>query len=114
MAKIHLVTQYSENYGAHDWSGNGDCPQYWKFKGGEDYFFPLPAGYPLGRVAELVTQDLMPRVEWNSDHSRSHLLNWQVVQDDFRTEFERMQLEYDGQVDFPAITLSVLDLALPQ
>jgi hypothetical protein len=24
-----------ENYGAHDWDGEGNCPQYWKNKGGE-------------------------------------------------------------------------------
>ncbi len=27
--------QDQENYGAHDWDGKGECPQHWKFKGGE-------------------------------------------------------------------------------
>jgi hypothetical protein len=26
--------QYMENYGAHEWDGKGQCPEYWKFKGG--------------------------------------------------------------------------------
>jgi len=30
-------TQYRENYGAHDWDGTGECPQYWKNKGGNTY-----------------------------------------------------------------------------
>ena len=35
---ITLVsTQCRENYGSHDWDGKGECPQYWKNKGGETY-----------------------------------------------------------------------------
>ncbi len=113
MAKIHIVTQYMENYGAHDWDGQGLCPQYWKFKGGDDYFFPLPAGYPLDRVDELVPQ-IWPQVTWDTDYSRQTVLNWQVVSDDFRTEFESQQLEYDGRIDFPTQVLTVLDLVLAQ
>ena len=36
--KLLINTQYMENYGAHDWDGTGECPQYWKFKGGQDFF----------------------------------------------------------------------------
>jgi len=36
--KIVVQTQHRENYGAHDWDGQGECPQYWKFKGGNTYF----------------------------------------------------------------------------
>lgn len=113
MDKIHIVTQYMENYGAHDWDGQGLCPQYWKFKGGEEYFLPLPTGYPLDRVDELVPQ-IWPQVTWDTDYSRQTVLNWQVVADDFRTVFERQQLEYDGRIDFPAQVLTVLDLVLAQ
>jgi hypothetical protein len=35
--KIVLDTQHRENYGAHDWDGTGECPQYWKSKGGSTY-----------------------------------------------------------------------------
>lgn len=35
--KIVIQTQHRENYGAHDWDGEGACPQYWKFKGGNTY-----------------------------------------------------------------------------
>ena len=37
MAKLLITTQTYENYGAHDWDGVGQCPQYWKAKGGSDY-----------------------------------------------------------------------------
>ena len=37
--KIVLValTQIRENYGAHDWDGEGSCPEYWKNKGGNEF-----------------------------------------------------------------------------
>lgn len=35
--KLVIYTQIRENYGAHDWDGEGECPQYWKNKGGEVY-----------------------------------------------------------------------------
>ena len=35
--KIVFQTQIRENYGAHDWDGEGACPQYWKYKGGNTY-----------------------------------------------------------------------------
>ena len=41
MSNKNLViwTQYRENYGAHTWDGEGDCPQHWKNKGGGTYVF---------------------------------------------------------------------------
>jgi len=36
--KLHIWTQDHENYGAHDWDGVGECPSYWKAKGGADFF----------------------------------------------------------------------------
>lgn len=35
--KIVLFTQIRENYGAHDWDGQGEVPQRWKMKGGNTY-----------------------------------------------------------------------------
>ena len=34
-----IITQVRENYGAHDWDGEGEAPQYWKNKGGSVYIF---------------------------------------------------------------------------
>ncbi len=38
MTEFHLVVfyQHEENYGAHNWDGEGECPEYWKMKGGHD------------------------------------------------------------------------------
>jgi len=36
-SKLKIHSQFYENYGAHDWGGNGDCPQSWKPKGGHTF-----------------------------------------------------------------------------
>jgi hypothetical protein len=50
--KVLITTQYMENYGAHDWDGTGECPQYWKAKGGEEFFLPLEGFRPDHEFAE--------------------------------------------------------------
>jgi hypothetical protein len=40
--------------------------------------------------------------------SRQYIVGYAVVEDDFRTEFEQSQLEYDGHIACPAITLAEL------
>ena len=106
--KLHIVTQYMENYGAHDWDGEGSCPQRWKFKGGEDYFYQLGAETPSDEhLAELITA-LRPRFEYDHEGARNSLVGYGVVADDYRTEFERSQLEYDGVIQHPAVMLQPL------
>ena len=106
MAKLHIVTQYQENYGAHDWDGQGDCPQYWKFKGGDDYFV---LNVDLNRAAETVDA-VRSQIEWDTQYSRSWVINWEVVADDFVTEFERNQLEWEGKISWPVKCLKVTEL----
>ena len=107
--KLHITTQYMENYGAHDWDGTGECPQYWKFKGGEDYFYQLGNAMPSDEhIAELVNH-LRSRVEWSDEGSRSYIVSYGIVEDGYRTEFERSQLEYDGVIQHPAVMLQPLE-----
>ena len=106
--KLYIQTQYMENYGAHDWDGTGECPQYWKFKGGDDYFYPLgKRGRSEDAITELVVA-LRSQVEWNNIGSRSYIVGWKVVADDYMTEFEKSQLEYEGSIAYPA---KILELA---
>ena len=107
--KLHITTQYMENYGAHDWDGEGECPQYWKFKGGEDYFYQLGNEVPSDEhIAELVSV-LRTRIEYDEVGARNYLVGYGVVADDYMTEFERSQLEYDGHIACPAIMLQPLE-----
>ena len=32
---LQITAQVHENYGTHNWNGEGECPEYWKPKGGQ-------------------------------------------------------------------------------
>jgi hypothetical protein len=105
--KLMITTQLQENYGAHDWDGEGACPQYWKFKGGQDYSYDLgPAGRSEEAVTELVMA-LRPQIEEDNDYYRNHIIGWSVEADDYLTEFEQSQLDYEGSITYPTRKLSL-------
>ena len=88
-----IRTQYMENYGAHDWDGTGECPQYWKMKGGSEYKItnvPLNIDYQ-----EVVS---MANVERDNEYCREYILDWSMEADDYLSWFEKSQLEYDGSI----------------
>jgi hypothetical protein len=99
--KLHIITQYMENYGAHDWDGKGECPQYWKMKGGEDYFILNVDETEVDAAIAQVRGD----IEWNDIGSRQYIIGYGLVANDFMTEFEVSQLEYDGKITCPAKVL---------
>ena len=107
--KLLISTQFMENYGAHDWDGVGECPQYWKMKGGEEYFLPLDGFNANHEFAEknlqMIVDGVRDQVEWNEAWSRQYILGYEIVADDYMTEFEKNQLEYDGEIRFPAKVL---------
>ena len=107
--KLHIVTQYMENYGAHDWDGEGACPQRWKFKGGEDYFYQLGGAEPSAEHIEELLHALRSRVEWDDVGSRQYIVGYGVVEDSFMTPFEQSQLEYEGSIAYPAVMLQPLE-----
>jgi hypothetical protein len=99
--KIYVYTQVQENYGAHDWDGEGECPQYWKFKGGNDYFIPCKDGNDM--AAEVMVR--REQMECDNHGFREHIVGYDLVSDDFMTEFEKNQLDYDGRIAYPTTVL---------
>lgn len=73
--KLAIHTQYRENYGAHDWDGQGECPQYWKFKGGETFVMAIED--PNARPENI--DDLRELIEYASDYSEEYVLDWSFV-----------------------------------
>jgi hypothetical protein len=113
--KLHITTQYMENYGAHDWDGEGECPQYWKMKGGSDYFYPL-AGFRehdtfADKNLRMIVDSLRDQVEWDDLGSRQYIVGYGIVEDDYMTEFEQSQLEYEGVIQHPARVLKDPEIA---
>ena len=103
MAKLLITTQVYENYGAHDWDGQGQCPQYWKAKGGSDYVVKKFKDY--NRVTETVMA-LRPQIEQDNEYFREQIIGWEIVADDYLTDFEKSQWEYEGKITYPAKELA--------
>ena len=105
--QLLITTQIQENYGAHDWDGTGECPQYWKFKGGQDYKFDLGSTLRNAQsLAELV-EHFRGKIDHDSVGYREYIIGYEVVADDFLTEFEQSQLDYEGRIAYPATRLEL-------
>lgn len=76
MNKLVIHTQYKENYGAHDWDGNGECPQYWKFKGGSTYVVP---NFKAPAVTQEVVNQLRDVIEYSNYGSKEYILDYSIV-----------------------------------
>lgn len=76
--KLVINTQYRENYGAHDWDGEGECPQYWKSKGGSEYVVEEIESTPIDSAID----SLRKLIEYSDDHSAEYIIDCQIVEDD--------------------------------
>ena len=90
MAKLLITTQILENYGSED-------NPYWKAKGGEDYV--VKNFRDFNRVAHVVMA-LRSEIEIDNPLYQEYIAGWEVVDDDYLTEFERSQLQFEGKVTY--------------
>ena len=95
MAKLLITTQVYENYG-------DDVNPHWKPKGGCDY---VVKKINVNKVTETV-MGLRSQIECDNEYYREHIINFEVVANDYLTEFEKDQLEYEGKIRFPAKELA--------
>jgi hypothetical protein len=104
--KLLITTQVYENYAWNEDGtiGTGD-DAYWKAKGGNDYIIKNFRG-DEEKAAALVMA-VRDRIEQRNDYFEESIIGWDIVEDDYLTEFERDQLEYDGQIMFPARELEL-------
>ena len=49
---------------------------------------------------------LRGKIEADNDHFREQIIDWSIQADDYLTEFERSQLEYEGSITYPAKELA--------
>jgi hypothetical protein len=96
--KILITTQYRENYGT-------PAEPYWKFKGGEDYF--ILNVDPVKTAPGVLVEQVRGQIEYSGAMSEEYILDWQLVADDYVTDFERGQLELDGRIQYPAKILEL-------
>ena len=106
-----IRTQYMENYGAHDWDGKGECPQYWKAKGGSEFKVTgIPRNVDVDHVLFMLGQE----VQWSDNGSTSTVIGTHIEKDDYLSWFEKSQLEYDGRVVFAEPSISYTDLCIEE
>jgi hypothetical protein len=96
MTKLLITTQVYENYGAHDWDGTGECPSYWKAKGGSDY---VVKNVKANKATETVMA-VRSQIECDNYAFRESIIDWTIVADDHLTEFEQSQLAYEGKIRY--------------
>jgi hypothetical protein len=104
--KLLITTQVYENYAWREDGtlGVGD-DAYWKAKGGCDYV--IKNVDPLKVAPGLLVESVRGQVEIDNDGFREYILDWELVADDYLTEFERSQLDYEGVIRFPAKELNI-------
>ena len=95
MSKLYIFTQNYENYGSEN-------DPYWKAKGGSDYFV-----YDFDGDEATTIMLVRDQIECDNAFYQSSILGWEVVPNDYMTEFEKDQLDYEGSIRFPARVISV-------
>ena len=99
MSKLLITTQVYENYAWNEDGslGTGDNA-YWKAKGGNDYVVKNFKGNHSTSLKIIMA--VRGQIEQDNEMFREHIIDWAIVADDYLTEFERSQLEYEGKITF--------------
>lgn len=98
--KVVIGTQVYENYA---WNEDGTIgtgkDAYWKAKGGDEYVV-RDISDAAEACAAVIT--LRKEIEKSNDYIVETIVGWKLVDDDYLTDFERDQLEYEGKIEYPA------------
>ena len=91
MAKLIIETQYMENYDVDEVTEEG----YWKFKGGNTF---IVDNVDVNNI-QSVANEIIPLIEYDNSMSREFVLEWTVVNDDWKSQYEKDQKEWsDGSM----------------
>ncbi len=77
MQKLVIQTQYKENYAFPEWDGKGDCPEYWKFKGGNTYVVNNFSNNFMD--CQDVVAKLTKLIAYKNEASEEYILDWEIV-----------------------------------
>ena len=97
--KLIIDTQHRENYGAHDWDGEGQAPQYWKNKGGSIYVVENLSSAQVSKIRKGGIPTLSKLIERSDEFSQEFILDFTFV-DDVATPWDAWEapwfLKYDN------------------
>ena len=74
--RVIFHTQFRENYGAHNWDGEGECPQHWKSKGGSTY---IVSATPAEIADSEWWEDVSFCISHSSEYSAEYIISESVV-----------------------------------
>jgi hypothetical protein len=105
--KVIFSTQAMENYGTEE------SPR-WKGKGGDEYVVANPTLQDVVNMNNAGTWIDYIRAltkAFESEHScgneyYEYILGWSLEEDNYKSEFERNQLKYEGKISFPMRDIS--------
>ncbi len=105
-----ISAQCYENYAWNEDGSIGTGPDaYWKAKGGSEYkILGVPTNVDLDEVVTLVRGD----IEKSNDYVQETIIGYGLEADDWLSGFERSQLEYDGDIEFPEPFILYSDLCM--
>ena len=93
--KAIFTTQVFENYA---WREDGSIgtgeDAYFKPKGGDEYVVKNVDKSQMLRILK----EVKAQVEVSNDYFRETVVDFVLVEDDYLTEYERSQLEWDGSI----------------
>jgi hypothetical protein len=93
--KAIITTQVYENYAwREDGSIGTGADAYFKPKGGDEYVVRNIDGEQVFEILERVAG----QIEKSNDYYQEFIVDIKIVEDDFLTEYELNQLEYEGRI----------------
>ncbi len=99
-----IATQDYENYAAHG-GFNGEF--YWKAKGGSEYKITnLPKDFDVEAVLDMVRGE----IERDDEYFQTQVIGFAVKPDNYLSEFEKSQLEYEGFIQFKEPEIDYADI----
>ena len=93
--KAIFTTQVFENYAwREDGSIGTGADAYFKPKGGDEYVVKNVDKSQMLRILK----EVKAQVEVSNDYFKETVVDFVLVEDDYLTEYERSQLEWDGSI----------------
>ncbi len=93
--KAIFFTQVYENYAYREDGSIGTGEDaYFKPKGGDEYVVLNVDRSQMSRILA----EVKAKVEVSNDYFRETIIDLMLVEDDYLTDYERSQLEYDGSI----------------
>lgn len=97
--KAIILTQVYENYAwQEDGSIGTGVNAYFKPKGGDEY---VVRNVNEDQVFEIL-EKVAGQIEKSNDYYQEFIVDIKIVEDDFLTEYELNQLEWEGKIVYPA------------